>query len=128
MPLDYKRVLEENEAKLKEERKRQSTIELVPSQTASQVDLVATGHDDLLLPGHSLSRALSSMSPMPSPRHEPSLVDLEDSMLDEKTTRERLSKLDKTRGFMKVSLNVAYPKACEQSADPFLFSQSSTSG
>lgn len=112
MPLDYKRVLEEQAEKAKEERKRQSMIDLVPSQTASQVNLVATGHSDLLLPREPLSRAISQFgqpSAPATPKHEPSLVDLEDSMLDEKTTRERLSKLDKTRGFMKYKrLNEAY--------------------
>lgn len=105
MPTDYKRVLEAEEARLKDERKRQSTIELVPSQTASQVDLVASGHEDFLLPKESLSRTLSSLSPFATPKHEPGLVDLEDSMLSDKETRERLSKLDKTRGFMKYKVS-----------------------
>lgn len=107
MPLDYKRVLEDQAKKQLEERKRQSTIDLVTSQTASQVDLVAHGLDTLSR--HPLSRAQSGIgSQSATPRHEPSLVDLEDSMLDEKTTRERLSKPD-PRGFMKYRrLNESY--------------------
>ena len=31
----------------------------------------------------------------------PSLIDVEDSLIDDSTTKQRLNKLDKTRGFMK---------------------------
>ncbi|EIW71096.1 hypothetical protein TREMEDRAFT_42578 [Tremella mesenterica DSM 1558] len=81
MPLDYKRVLDEEAARIAEEKKRQSVIDLIPSQTASQVDLPT----------------------------EPSIIDVEDAMIDESMTKERLAKVDKTRGFMKYKrLNEAY--------------------
>ncbi|KAF9049321.1 NADPH-dependent glutamate synthase [Hymenopellis radicata] len=86
MPLDYKRVLEEQTARAKEEKMRQSVIDLVPSRTASQVDLASEGLEDILLPRGPLSQSLPAT---PKSRHEPSVVDLEDSILD------------KTRGFMK---------------------------
>lgn len=102
LPLDYKRVLEEKKAKEIEEKKRLSTIDFVPSQTASRVDLLAEGLKDGLISRNPLSRTVSGFdSNLPTPGakpHEPALVDLEDSMMDEKTTREKLSKLDKTRG------------------------------
>jgi glutamate synthase (NADH) len=102
MPLEYKRVLEQEAVRAKEDKKRMSTIDLVPSHTASQVDLASEGLEDILLP-----RTLSSSQP--SRRHEPAVGDLEDSALDEKTTRERMAKLDKTRGFMKYKrLNESY--------------------
>ncbi|CAA7267905.1 unnamed protein product [Cyclocybe aegerita] len=94
MPLDYKRVLEEQAARDKEEKLRQSVIDLIPSRTASQVDLASDGIQDVLLP--------KVLSPAPTPkRHEPALVDVEDSLVDDSTTKLRLNKLDKTRGFMK---------------------------
>ncbi|KAI0664581.1 NADPH-dependent glutamate synthase [Cubamyces menziesii] len=98
MPHDYKRVLEEQAAKAKEEKMRQSVIDLVPSRTASQVDLASEGLEDILLPKEPLSRMSRASS---RTRVEPSLVDVEDSLVDEATTKNRLSKLDKTRGFMK---------------------------
>ncbi|EJT98370.1 NADPH-dependent glutamate synthase [Dacryopinax primogenitus] len=105
MPLDYKRVLDEQEAKAKEERKKQSWIDLVPSHTASQVDLASETLEDVLVPKESLADALNSAhlpaySPPRKP-HEPSVQDLEDALVDEATTKERVAKLDKTRGFMK---------------------------
>ncbi|PPR08093.1 hypothetical protein CVT24_010554 [Panaeolus cyanescens] len=94
MPLDYKRVLEEQAVREKEERLRQSVIDLVPSRTASQVDLASEGLEEVLL-----------KHPTPSPqapkRHEPAVPDVEDSLIDDNTTKQRLNKLDKTRGFMK---------------------------
>jgi glutamate synthase (NADPH/NADH) len=114
MPLDYKRVLDEEAAKVAEEKKRQSVIDLIPSQTASQVDLVATGYDPTL-PRDSDALSVSTpllLTPTGSPKHkatEPQIVDVEDAMIDENTTKERLSKLDKNRGFMKYKrLNEAY--------------------
>jgi glutamate synthase (NADPH/NADH) len=100
MPLDYKRVLEEQKAKAKEEKLRHNVIDLVPSRTASQVDLASEGLEDILMPKEPLSTSL----PRPSVsrgRHEPSVGDLEDSMVDDSQTKQRLHKLDKTRGFMK---------------------------
>jgi glutamate synthase (NADPH/NADH) len=93
MPLDYKRVLEEQVIREKEERLRLSVIDLVPSRTASQVDLASESLEEILLPKTSTGTL--------KPRHEPSLVDVEDSLVDETTTKKRLDKLDKTRGFMK---------------------------
>ncbi|KAJ7184267.1 NADPH-dependent glutamate synthase [Mycena filopes] len=99
MPSDYKRVLDEQAAREKEEKMRQNVIDLVPSRTASQVDLASEGLEDIL------SRPPLSAAPSSSfssrSRHEPSVVDLEDSLVDDSTTKQRLNKLDKTRGFMK---------------------------
>ncbi|KAF8350828.1 NADPH-dependent glutamate synthase [Amanita rubescens] len=99
MPLDYKRVLEEQAAWEKEEKLRLNVIDLVPSRTASQVDLASEALEDILL---SKSPAASSANVANSKgRNEPSVPDVEDSMVDEATTKQRLHKLDKTRGFMK---------------------------
>ncbi|KIY43623.1 NADPH-dependent glutamate synthase [Fistulina hepatica ATCC 64428] len=70
MPIDYKRVLEQEAIREKEERQRNAFIDMIPSRTVSQ-------------------------------RHEPAVGDLEDSLVDDNTTKHRLNKLDKTRGFMK---------------------------
>ncbi|KAG2157569.1 uncharacterized protein EDB93DRAFT_1123416 [Suillus bovinus] len=103
MPLDYKRVLEEQAAKEKEEKMRLSVIDLVPSRTASQVDLASEGLEDILLPKE------PATIHVPSKRHEPAVTDLEDSTIDDSTTKQRLNKLDKARGFMKYHrLNEAY--------------------
>ena len=114
MPLDYKRVLEEEAARVKEEKKRQSVIDLIPSQTASQVDLVTTGFDSAL-PRDFNALNISTpklVTPEQSPKSKPSepqIVDVEDAMIDENTSKERMSKIDKTRGFMKYKrLNEAY--------------------
>ncbi|KAI0065492.1 NADPH-dependent glutamate synthase [Artomyces pyxidatus] len=96
MPFDYKRVLEEQAAKAKEDKLRHSVIDLVPSRTASQVDLASEGLEDILLPKEPLPPATPVIK-----RHEPSVGDLEDSLVDEATTKQRQHKLDKTRGFMK---------------------------
>ncbi|KAI9466246.1 NADPH-dependent glutamate synthase [Lactarius psammicola] len=96
MPFDYRRVLEEQAAKAKEDKLRQSVIDLVPSRTASQVDLASEGLEDILTPKEPQVAQVS-----PIKRHEPSVVDLEDSMADEASTKQRLHKLDKMRGFMK---------------------------
>ncbi|KJA18566.1 hypothetical protein HYPSUDRAFT_69800 [Hypholoma sublateritium FD-334 SS-4] len=95
MPLDYKRVLEEQVAREKEEKVRQNVIDLIPSRTASQVDL-ASDIQDVLVP-----KTPTSHLSVPRSRHEPSLIDVEDSLVDDSTTKQRLNKLDKTRGFMK---------------------------
>ncbi|EFI28399.1 glutamate synthase [Coprinopsis cinerea okayama7 len=94
MPLDYKRVLEEQAIREKEEKSRLSVIDLIPSRTASQVDLASDEMQDVLV---------KRKTPVPSApkKHEPSLVDMEDSLIDENTTKQRMNKLDKTRGFMK---------------------------
>ncbi|WVW78241.1 hypothetical protein I302_100194 [Kwoniella bestiolae CBS 10118] len=114
MPLDYKRVLEEDAARAAEEKKRQSVIDLIPSTTASQVDLVATGFDPILpRDANALTVSTSQLvtptaSPKPKPA-EPSIVDVEDAMVDDATSKEKLAKVDKTRGFMKYKrLNEAY--------------------
>ena len=102
MPLDYKRVLEEQAVREKEDKIRQSVIDMVPSRTASQVDLASEGLEDILLPK-------TPPASTPKSKHEPSVVDLEDSMVDDSTTKQRLNKLDKTKGFMKYKrLNEAY--------------------
>jgi len=95
MPFDYKRVLEEQAAKAKEDKLRQNVIDLVPSRTASQVDLASESLEDILTPKE-------PQTPItPIKRHEPSVIDLEDSMADEASTKQRMHKLDKMRGFMK---------------------------
>ncbi|KZS99124.1 NADPH-dependent glutamate synthase [Sistotremastrum niveocremeum HHB9708] len=102
MPHDYKRVLDEQAAKAKEDKLRHSFIDLVPSRTASQVDLASEGLEEILHPKESLQATLSTTHiPSQKSKHEPSVVDVEDAMLDEATTRQKLTKLDKTRGFMK---------------------------
>jgi len=104
MPNDYKRVLEEQAARAKEEKLRQSVIDLVPSRTASQVNLASEGLEDILN-----AKAASSRSSSRGRVHEPAILDLEDSLIDDATTKQRSSKLDKTRGFMKYKrLNEAY--------------------
>ncbi|KAF7322595.1 Glutamate synthase [Mycena chlorophos] len=102
MPLDYKRVLEEQAAREKEEKLRQSVIDLVPSRTASQVNLASEGLEEILLPRPPASAPPSQAgSYARPPRHEPAIVDMEDSLVDDTATKARLTKLDKTRGFMK---------------------------
>lgn len=100
MPLDYKRVLNEQAAREKEEKIRQSVIDFVPSRTASQVDLASEGLEDILLPKTPVTPVSLPATPVRG-RSEPSVVDLEDSMVDDSATKQRLMKLDKTRGFMK---------------------------
>lgn len=100
MPQDYKRVLEEQAAKAKEERLRQSIVELVPSRTASQVDLASENIENILQPKEPLSSVLSPSRPR-SKERDVSIVDLEDSMVDEGASKQRMQKLDKVRGFMK---------------------------
>lgn len=109
MPLDYKRVLEEQAAAALEEKKKQSHIDLIPSTTASQVDLAATGFDPVL-PGAMANLRVQATETTPnSPRLEPAVLDMEDAMLDEDQYRARANKLDKVRGFMKYKrLNEAY--------------------
>ncbi|MCO5574703.1 hypothetical protein L7F22_028493 [Adiantum nelumboides] len=89
MPLDYKRVLEEEAAKAAEEKKRSSHVDLLGtlSRHGSQVDVSVTEDKE-----QDAARAV---------KHEPQVVDVEDSMVDDETQKARLSKLDKTRGFMK---------------------------
>lgn len=98
MPLDYKRVLEEQAIREKEEKLRLNVIDLVPSRTASQVDLASESLEEILT---SKTHPQGIAGQVQKPRHEPSLVDVEDSLVDETTTKKRLDKLDKTRGFMK---------------------------
>ena len=98
IPLDYKRVLEEQAIREKEEKQRLNVIDLVPSRTASQVDLASESLEEILT--HK-THTQGVVSQVQKPRHEPSLVDVEDSLVDETTTKKRLDKLDKTRGFMK---------------------------
>lgn len=100
MPLDYKRVLEEQAAKTKEEKMRRSNVDLVPSRTVSQVNLASGELEDVLASKKALSRANSGFN-APLPRHEPSMPDLEDSMVDDVAAKSRQMKLDKSRGFMK---------------------------
>ncbi|KAF7311548.1 Glutamate synthase [Mycena kentingensis (nom. inval.)] len=100
MPHDYKRILDEQAAREKEEKLRQSVIDLVPSRTASQVDL-ASGLEEALPPRPPSSAPASIAGSYSRPRHEPAVVDMEDSLVDDSSTKARLAKVDKTRGFMK---------------------------
>ena len=115
MPLDYKRVLDQEAERAAEEKKRQSVIDLVPSQTASYVDLVATGYESNASRGSNTPNTSTTpelVTPTGSPKQKPSepqIVDVEDAMVDESATKDRLAKLDKSRGFMKYKrLNEAY--------------------
>jgi len=104
MPFDYKRVLEDQVVRAKEEKLRQSVIDLVPSRTASQVDLAPNVLEDVLTPKEPHAPQIA-----PIKRQEPLVVDVEDSMADEASTKQRLHKLDKMRGFMKYTrLGEAY--------------------
>ncbi|KAH6918723.1 NADPH-dependent glutamate synthase [Coprinopsis sp. MPI-PUGE-AT-0042] len=114
MPLDYKRVLEEQTAREKEEKSRLNVIDLIPSRTASQVDLASEEMQEVLLPKNKnlLTAALRSK------KHEPSLTDMEDSLIDENSTKQRMGKLDKTRGFMKYKrLGEAYRPPIKRTKD-----------
>ena len=98
MPLDYKRVLEENAAKEKLVKQRQSVIDLIPSRTPSQVDLADARIAGVLGSRDSLigtTNAIKGERP-----HEPSQIDIEDAMAEDAATKEKRAKLDKTRGFM----------------------------
>jgi glutamate synthase (NADPH/NADH) len=113
MPLDYKRVIEEQAAKSKEERLRRSAVDLVPSRTASQVNLASMEVQEVLSAKKALSRTssgvVSALGLQGAAKHEPSVQDLEDSLVDEGAAKQRQTKLDKTRGFMKYKrLNEAY--------------------
>lgn len=103
IPFDYKRVLEEQAAKAKEEKMRHSIIELIPSRTASQVDLASESIESIIQSKEPLSSVLSLPPSRARSKEKPeaALVDLEDSMLDENASRQRMQKLDKVRGFMK---------------------------
>ncbi|EJD05779.1 NADPH-dependent glutamate synthase [Fomitiporia mediterranea MF3/22] len=102
MPFDYKRVLEEQAAKAKEEKMRLNIIELVPSRTASQVDLANENMENILhQPKELFSAALTMSRSHSKEKAETSMVDLEDSMLDENASKQRMQKLDKVKGFMK---------------------------
>ncbi|RSH82619.1 glutamate synthase [NADH] [Apiotrichum porosum] len=114
MPLDYKRVLAEQAAAAAEAKKKQSVIDLIPSQTASQVDLVATGFDSSL-PRSTSALTISTPRPImtapPSPKlnGDATVLDMEDAMLDEEAAKLKATKFDKLRGFMKYKrLNEAY--------------------
>lgn len=76
MPLDYKRVLEEEAAKaLADKSKKNVAAEpVVP---------------------------IGNTQPTQLTKVEPALVDLEDSMVDEEAAKKRVQTLDKVRGFMK---------------------------
>ena len=88
MPLDYKRVLEEEAAKAAAEKKRSSHVDLLGtlSRHGSQVSL--GGEEE------------TPKAPAPA-KADSNEVDIEDAMVDEETAKARLSKLDKVRGFMK---------------------------
>jgi glutamate synthase (NADPH/NADH) len=112
MPLDFKRVLEESAVKEREQRQRLSVIDLIPSRTASQVNLASEALQDILAP-QTLSTTVGAIREGPQPlarstsslamtaANEPTVGDVEDAMADDTAARERSRKLDKLRGFMK---------------------------
>lgn len=108
LPIDYKRVLEEEAAKELEEKARQSVIDLIPSQTASQVDLAATIGIESTLSRDASPFSMSTVELAPNftphlPKsHEPAVVDVEDALDDEEKAKRQLAKLDKVRGFYKI--------------------------
>ena len=107
MPNDYKRILEEQAARSKEDKLRQSAIDLIPSRTASHVNLASEIEE--ILSAKASTPGSVTPSVMKPPRLEPALLDLEDAMVDDNTTKQRAQKLDKTRGFMKYKrLNETY--------------------
>lgn len=99
MPLDYKRVLEENAVKEKLAKQRQSVIDLIPSRTPSQVDLADARIAGVLGSRDALTGTTNGIKGERS--HEPSQVDIEDAMAEDAATKEKRAKLDKARGFMK---------------------------
>jgi glutamate synthase (NADH) len=116
MPLDYKRVLEDNAVKEREQRQRHSVIDLIPSRTASQVNLAPEGLEDTLQPRDTLVHTINGIrdgtSPFlrsssnssisaATPTQEPNVPDFEDAVADDNAAREKAKKLDKLRGFMK---------------------------
>jgi glutamate synthase (NADPH/NADH) len=121
MPLDYKRVLAEQAVAAAEAKKKASVIDLIPSQTASVVDLVATGFDPVI-PRNMSSLTISTPKPLisapPSPIPEPSVLDMEDAMVDEDQAKTKAVKFDKLRGFMKYKrLNETYRPARKRVKD-----------
>jgi glutamate synthase (NADPH/NADH) len=98
IPLDYKRVLEEQAAREIEEKARQNVIDLIPSQAQLAAE-IASGTS--------------------TPKHsEPAVGDVEDSMLDTETAVARGAKLDKVRGFMKYKrMGEAYRPARKRTKD-----------
>lgn len=103
MPLDYKRVLQEQALQAAEDRAKQDAIDLVSSPTTGRAGSAAE------LP---LIKGISNMSAtqleaasarrLSIVKHkEPVIVDLEDAMMDDQVAQARAGKLDKMRGFMK---------------------------
>ncbi|PWN27891.1 putative glutamate synthase [Jaminaea rosea] len=95
MPVDYKRVLEEEAAKAAAEKKRNSHVDLLGtlSRHGSQVD-VSLKDDDK-------ASDIDVGSGNVRDKAEPAVLDLEDSMVDDETAKARMGKLDKSRGFIK---------------------------
>ena len=120
MPSDSKHVLEQEAARLKKEKKRTSTIDLVLSYTASQVDLASEAIEEVF--SRKKVSSISATAPINRPavpcRPEQPIVDLEDSANGRETRRQRAKKLDKTQGFMKYKrLNEAYRPARKRVKD-----------
>ncbi len=93
MPLDYKRVLEEEAAKAAAEKKRSSHVDLLGtlSRHGSQVEISVQEDNPK-------DNAADNVREIPAAKPaEPNVVDVEDSMVDDETAKARLNKLDKTR-------------------------------
>jgi glutamate synthase (NADPH/NADH) len=79
MPYEYKQVLEQEAARLKEERQRMSTIDFVRSYTASEVNLASEAIEEVFSRKGLLTAVTLSPSALRKP--EQPIVDLEDSAL-----------------------------------------------
>jgi len=92
MPLDYKAVLEGQTMKAREEKMR------------AQMGGFADIKDDNSTLEQTSKTTANTGTEFPAAKHghsEAPIVDLEDSMVDEKMEKKKAEKLDKTRGFMK---------------------------
>jgi len=83
------------------------------------VDLASEAIEEVFSQKGLLTSATTPINQLAVPRRpEQPIVDLEDSAMDEETTRQRMKKLDKTRGFMKYKrLNEAYRPARKRVKD-----------
>lgn len=93
MPLDYKAVLEAEAVRAAAAKKKSVAISkpkpIVKADKAAAVPLENGNH------------AAEPAKPTTNGKHEPAVVDLEDSMTDGVAAKKRVETLDKVRGFMK---------------------------
>lgn len=108
MPHDEQRVRQEKADREAEEKARLSHIDLVPSHTASQVDLVANIDSPFQREGNPFGSSKSRLAspvrgfhqsrPQTPAVHEPSVGDLEDAMEDDKP---KAPKIERHKAFVK---------------------------